>query len=235
MTQNTKRTRRAGDASVAVGYIRVSTDKQDLGPDAQRAALAAWCASNGATLVEVHEDRGVSGGAPLDRRPGLLAALASVGIRKAGVLLVAKRDRLARDVVIATTVERAAVRAGAQVIAADGVGNGDSPADQFLRTIIDGAAQYERALIRARTRAALAVKRERGESTGGSAPYGHRLASDGVHVEPHPDEQATLAKVRALRAEGYSMGKIAARLTADGIPPRGSRWHKTTVARLLAR
>ena len=47
---------------------------------------------------------------------------------------------------------------GARLVSATGEGNGDSPADAFLRTVIDGAAQYERGLVRARTRAALAVK-----------------------------------------------------------------------------
>ena len=62
--------------STAVGYIRVSTEEQTLGPEAQRVALARWAEARKIQLVAVHEDRGVSGAAPLDRRPGLLAALA---------------------------------------------------------------------------------------------------------------------------------------------------------------
>ncbi len=46
-----------------------------LGPEAQRAALLRWAEVRGLQLVAVHEDRGMSGAAPLDRRPGLLAAL----------------------------------------------------------------------------------------------------------------------------------------------------------------
>lgn len=49
-----------------------------LGPEAQRAALLRWAEVRGLQLVAVHEDRGVSGAAPLDRRPGLLAALDSL-------------------------------------------------------------------------------------------------------------------------------------------------------------
>lgn len=80
----------------AVGYIRVSTDEQVNGPKAQADALAAWCARNGVELVAVHHDHGVSGGAELDKRPGLLAALDE--LERGDVLLVAKRDRLARSV-----------------------------------------------------------------------------------------------------------------------------------------
>src|SRR5688572_24763258 len=95
-----------GTELAAVGYLRVSTEDQSLGLDAQREALTRWCAANGATLVAVHVDQGVSGGAPLEERPALLAALDELRVRGAGVLLVAKRDRLARDTLVAGMVER---------------------------------------------------------------------------------------------------------------------------------
>jgi DNA invertase Pin-like site-specific DNA recombinase len=215
-----------------VGYLRASTDRQDLSPEAQRAALARWCDANGARLVAVHEDAGVSGAAPLDKRPGLLAALDALAATGAGVLLVAKRDRLARDVMVAAMVERLAEKQGARVLAADGTGNDATPEGMLLRGIVDVFAQYERALIRARTRAALAVKRSRGERIG-SIPYGFRLTGDGVHVEPHPEEVAVVERVRALRSEGRTLRAIAADLDGRGIAPRGGgRWHPQTVANI---
>lgn len=74
--------------------------------------------------------------------------------------------------------------------------------------------------------------------TGGAhrgVPYGMRLAADGVHLEQNPIEAAILERVRALRSDGLSLVKIAARLNEMGIPARGSRWHATTIARLLER
>ncbi len=115
------------DIVEVVGYVRVSTDEQALGPEAQRAALDRWCAARGARLVAVHEDIGVSGGPQLDRRPGLLAALEELRLHRATVLPVAKRDRLARDVVIAGTVERIVEKHGARVLSADGASDGDGP------------------------------------------------------------------------------------------------------------
>lgn len=225
-------TRPAPSPSLVVGYVRASTDRQDLSPDAQRAALARWCEANGARLVGVHEDAGVSGAAPLDKRPGLLAALDALTANRAGVLLVAKRDRLARDVVVAAMVERLAERSGARVLAADGTGNGVGPEAQLMRGIVDLFAQYERALIRARTKAALAVKAARGERTGGVA-YGFRLAADGFHVEANPEERAVMERVRALRAEGRTLRAIAADLDGSGLAPRGGGcWHPQTVANI---
>ena len=68
----------------AVGYVRVSTEEQVLGLEAQRVALARWAEAREIRLVVVHEDRGVSGAADLDRRPGLLAALGSLEQHNAG-------------------------------------------------------------------------------------------------------------------------------------------------------
>ena len=150
------------------------------------------------------------------------------------MLLVAKRDRLARDVMIAAMVERLTEREGGMVLSADGVGNGDGPAAEFMRNMMAAFAQYERALIRSRTRAALAVKQRRGHRTGG-VPYGYQLAEDGVELTPDAVEQAVLCWMQELRTEGLSIRQITASLHADDIPSRGSRWHKTTVAALLNR
>jgi DNA invertase Pin-like site-specific DNA recombinase len=109
------------DPTKVIGYLRVSTDEQTLGPEAQRAALERWrwCEAHQATLVAVYSDQDVSGGAALDKRPALLAAIAALKEHGAGVLLVAKRDRLARDTMLAAMVERLAGREGATVLTAD--------------------------------------------------------------------------------------------------------------------
>jgi len=59
-----------------------------------------------------------------------------------------------------------------------GVGNGNGPEAQLMRTMIDAFAAYERALIRARTKAALAAKAARGERTSLHAPYGWRVGGE---------------------------------------------------------
>jgi DNA invertase Pin-like site-specific DNA recombinase len=151
----------------------------------------------------------------------------------AGVLVVARRDRIARDVVLAVEIERAASRLGARLVSATGEGNGDSPADAFLRTVIDGAAQYERGMIRARTRAALAAKRARRERVG-AVPYGFALQDDGVHLLAAPHEQATIARARLLRAAGLSLRAVAAKLASEGrVSRRGRTFLPEQVARMV--
>src|SRR5277367_5263412 len=103
---STSRRARPGNARLAIAYLRVSTDEQRLGPEAQRATIEAWAAREGVSVVAWHTDAGFSGGLDLGDRPGLVAALTDIRAARAGLLVVAKRDRLARDVAIAATVDK---------------------------------------------------------------------------------------------------------------------------------
>jgi DNA invertase Pin-like site-specific DNA recombinase len=131
-------------------------------------------------------------------------------------------------------VERVLAKSGAAVVSAGGEGTGDSPADLLMRRMVDAFAEYERQLIKARTRAALAVKKSRGERVG-QVPFGYQLAADGVTVVEHAAEQRVIALVTELRANGLSIRAITAHLNDSATPSRGKRWHPTSVARLLKR
>lgn len=224
-------TRRPAPAG-AVAYLRVSTEEQQLGPDAQRDTIRRWAADRGVEVLDWHEDR-ASGAAALDARPGLVAALGSLRRLRAAILVAARRDRLGRDVVLVAQVEQLAARAGARVETADGVGAGDGPEAALFRRIFDGFAEYERALIRLRTRAGLAVLRRRGDRYSGAPPFG--LRHEGGRVVACPEEQAVVERILALRQAGRTVRDIVRRLQAEGVPARGGRWHATTVARVLAR
>lgn len=212
---------RPGDSKTAVAYLRVSTDDQKLGPEAQRASIEAWAAREGVSIVAWHVDQGVSGGTEMRVRPGLTAALGELRASKAGVLVVAKRDRIARDVVVAAMIERAVSTCGAKVTTADGVGNGDSPADSFMRSILDAAAAYERALIRARTKAALGALKARGQRAG-AVPYGYSADESG-RLSRNDDEQAIITEVSKLRGEGLSFRRVVAELQSRGFVGRTGR------------
>jgi DNA invertase Pin-like site-specific DNA recombinase len=223
-----------GDSLIAVAYIRVSKDEQRLGPEAQRAAIGVWAARAGVRIAAWHADHGVCSVAPTDKRRALTAALVSVRRYGAGVLVVAKRDRIARDVALAAEVERAVRCAGARIVSADGTGNGDTPADRFMRTVVDGAAEYERDLIRTRTKAALQTKRARGERVG-SVAYGFALAADGVHLIAVGREQRAIARARKLARGERSLRAIAAALAREGYVSRTGRpFFAAQIVRMLA-
>lgn len=216
----TKRTR-PGNSLTAIGYLRASTEDQKLGPEAQRAAIESWAARQGVAVVAWHVDAGVSGGSELADRPALLAALAELRAVRAGVLVVAKRDRLARDLYVALTIERSVAAAGARVVAADGAGNGESPSDALMRGMQDLFAEHERAMIRARTSAALQAKRARGERAG-TVPYGFTADASG-RLSPCEGEQGIIRAVQALRVAGMPLRSIVAELAARGVMSRGAK------------
>ena len=152
----------------AIGYIRVSTDQQresGLGLEAQRAAIEETAARLHLALTSVHVDAGLSGSLAIDDRPALADVLNTV--RRGDTIIVAKRDRLARDAFLSVLIEREVAKKGGRILSAAGEGTDrDDPSATFTRRILDAVAELERALIAARTRAALKAKRARGERAG---------------------------------------------------------------------
>lgn len=216
------RRKRPADPTRAVAYLRVSTDEQALSPEAQREGVDRWARHNGVTVVAWHLDA-VSGGTPIDQRPGLLAALDDLGAHNAGHLVIYRRDRLARDLLVSAMAEALVGRHGAVITnATNGAENGNTPEAALMRAVIDAFGAYERALIRSRTKAALDVKRRRGERTG-SIPWGSQLAVDGVTLEPNAGEQAVITEARQLAASGVSQRAIRDVLVAHGVVSRGGK------------
>lgn len=232
-----------------IGYVRVSTDEQTregVSLDAQRADLERWCAAQGYAKPEVYSDEGVSGGDPVDKRPGLLAALEQLS--KGAALVVAKRDRLARDVFLSCWIEKEVKRRRAKVVSLAGEGTeGDDPAAILMRRMVDAFAEYERKLIGARTKAALGHKRKNSQCIG-VIPYGFDLECDGsrpsqgkgsrkARLIENEAEQAVIVEIKRLRKLGVRLAGIARMLTERGIPTKTGRaaWSHQAVARILKR
>jgi site-specific DNA recombinase len=216
-----------------IAYLRVSTGEQaesGLGLEAQLSAIESAVGAPSA----IYRDEGYSGSDP--RRTGLLAALEAL---KAGdVLAVAKRDRLARDTFLALWIEKEAKRRGARIVSAAGEGTeSDDPAAILMRTLVDAFATYERQVIGARTAAALAAKRRRGEKTGGDVPFGYQLAEDGKTLVEDADEQRVIALVNELRERGWSLRQIGTELEERGVTTKTGKktWSHTTVRKILLR
>lgn len=224
-----------GNPAKAVAYLRVSTEEQHLGPEAQRKQIEAWAKRQEVTVEAWHQDQGVSGAAGINERPGLAAAINDVRVRKAGWLVVAKRDRIARSVEVAIVVGHAVRAGGGRLASADGTPVGDEPSEKLQRGIGDLFAEYERDLIAARTKAALAVKKARGERVG-TIPYGFRTAEGGARLEESPEEQRTIAKARELRDRGVTLRGIASMLDLEGFKTRaGTAFTHVQVSKMLGR
>lgn len=231
----------------AIGYVRVSTDKQADGGsslEAQRDTLTRYCESTGWTLAETFEDAGVSGRAKLHKRPGLLDAIGE--LKRGDVLVVAKRDRLSRSPMVALMVEQMLEKKGCRVVSAAGEGtDDDDPTSVLMRRMLDAFAEFEGLSAALRTKTVLRHKKRNKQRTGG-IPYGYVLVEKTevvsksgrpAQLTEEPAQQRVLVKVRRWRKDGATMRAIANRLTSEGIPTSTGkgRWSHSSVQRILER
>ena len=215
-----------------VSYIRVSTQgqgKSGLGIEAQRAALARFAEAEGFEIVAEHVEIETGKGADaLDRRPVLAAALAEARRLKCAVA-VAKLDRLSRDVAFIAGMMAQRVPF---VVAELG-----SDVEPFVLHLYAALAEKERALISARTKAALAAAKERGTILGNpqiAAAQAKGTAQTKAAAEAFAAK--VLPLIRSAQAEGKSLRQIAAELNARGVATaRGGTWAATQVADILRR
>jgi site-specific DNA recombinase len=218
----------------AIGYIRVSTDKQaDRGVslDAQSEKVRAMAVVQGAELVDVIVDAGES--AKSLSRPGMARLLFLVDTGAVDTVIIAKLDRLTRSVKdLAELLERLTRRGVFLVSVAESLDTG-SASGRLVLNIMVSVSQWEREAIGERTRDAMRHKKAKLEFVG-NAPYGYRQTADKRHVEPEPGEQAILERIHRLRNTGKSLRKIADQLNRLEIRTRqGSPWRHEYVARLL--
>ncbi len=217
-----------------VAYYRVSTERQGrsgLGLDAQRERCAQFAAQNGMEMVETFTEVDTGKGTDaLDRRPQLAAALAAAR-RHRGQVLVAKLDRLSRDVhfIAGLMAQRVAF-----VVAELG-----TDVDPFMLHIYAALAEKERRMISERTRAALAVRKGQGALLGNRINLAAAGKAGAVRTAEGAQRFAenVAPVIQQIRASGVaSLRGIAAVLNTRGVrSARGGTWAATQVGAVLAR
>jgi DNA invertase Pin-like site-specific DNA recombinase len=214
-----------------VSYLRVSTDKQGksgLGLEAQRASVADYL--NGGRWELIAEFVEVESGKD-DQRPKLREALHRAKVTGA-TLVVAKLDRLSRNVAFLASIQESKVK----FVCAD-----MPEANEFTIHILAAVAQHERKAISERTRSAMQAAKARGQVFGN--PNGARalrglgndagVAAVKAAADRHAQEVAPI--VHDIQASGATtLLGIAGELNARGIlTSRRGKWHATTVKRVL--
>jgi len=216
-----------------VTYVRVSSAKQGrsgLGIEAQREALERFASAERFEIareyVEVETGKGADA---LDRRPQLAAALAEARRRRCSVG-VAKLDRLSRDVhfisgLMVHRVPFLVAELGPDV-------------DPFILHLFAALAEKERALISARTKAALTAARKRGVELG-NPKIGRAQKKAVASIKTIADQHAAnvIPIIQKIERAGVnSLRDIAEALNARGIPTaRGGKWYATTVSNVRTR
>lgn len=224
-----------------IAYYRVSTKRQGdsgLGLEAQEAAVKAYAAACGASIVGSYTE--VESGKLADR-PELAKAVAHARRGKAK-LTIAKLDRLARNVAFLSAL----MDGGCEFVACD-----NPHANRLTIHILAAVAEDEARRISERTKAALTAAKARGTLLGSARPghwTGHekaRLAggAKGRGVSAIIRRRKAVAAVadllprmKELRAGGATLAQIAEKLNAEGQQtPRGCKWSATAVMRALDR
>ena len=219
-----------------IAYYRVSTDRQGrsgLGLEAQTASVRDYVTSQGELISEYTE---VETGKRADR-PQLAKALAHAR-RINGTLVIAKLDRLARNVAFTATL----MEAGTDFLAVD-----NPTANKLTIHVLAAVAEDEARRISERTKAALKAYKARGGMLGSNHPKCRPLSQEaakrgqraGVAANQRlaRDAYADLAPhLRDLRDSGKSYRQIASALDAEGHTTRHRRkWNPVQVKRVLDR
>jgi DNA invertase Pin-like site-specific DNA recombinase len=211
-----------------VAYYRVSTAKQGrsgLGLEAQQEAVKQYLAGNGGQLVdEFTEVETGKGSNALDKRPQLQAAKQLAKKRKA-VLLIAKLDRLARNVHFISGL----MEDGVEFQCCD-----FPKADPFMLHIYAAVAEQEGRRISQRIKDALAAKRAR------KGPLGNAAS-----LQPHNTARASAAAafaaklkptLTAFKKQGMTQRAMLEALNAAGTrTAQGGQWGQVQLQRVLAR
>ncbi len=216
----------------ALGYGRVSTIKQvvdGVSLEAQRIEITGFAITSGYDLLDVLCDDGISGAKDEDERPALAELLSGVRSGQVSIVIVCKRDRLARDQALAGHIETVIRRAGAELICIDEAG-----LNPITKAVLTMVAEVERLLAAQRTRFAMRALKLKGK-TFGTVPFGYRRNADGG-LDAQPGEMEIVHQIVAMREHGRKLAEIAAYLTSTKVPTRrGGKWSAEQVRSIVER
>lgn len=218
-----------------VGYTRVSTADQadNTSLEDQKTRILSYGVAMGHEVVNCFSE--VASGKQTGNRPQFQAAIALLKSGAADGLIVAKLDRLGRNVRdILQFVDEVITPLGKSLVILDLQIDTSTPSGRMVLTMMGAMAEMERSIIRERVERGRQAKADRGGYAFGAPPIGLKA----VEGELVPDEleQETIATIFRHRRSGKSPQKIADYLNAQNIPTkRGGTWHHSTVRKVLGR
>ena len=205
-------------AKRVIGYVRVSTAKQDISPEVQVAALKREAERQGWNL-DIRRENAASAKSRKGR-PVLAAILADLKAGRADALAVSKLDRLSRSVADFAGILEDAVRQKWALICLDLGIDTSTITGAAMAQVTVTFAEMERKKIGERTKEGMARIRATGKHMG-------RKSVLTPEVVTH---------ICSLRAEGRSLASIAASLNETAVPTAaGGQWHASTIRQVLMR
>lgn len=183
------------------GYIRVSTEHQDASAEAQEAKLQPLC-------DRVFIDKDVSGSVALRDRPQGKEMWEL--LRDGDTVVITTRDRAFRSLLDAVQTLQHWRERGVRLKILDFPIDLSSDEGEMMFQVLSVFAQYERTMVKRRTKAVLAHKRATCQPYGALRPFGWKRKGDGW-VES-PEERAIGQMICDLHASGKSWARIAREL-----------------------
>jgi DNA invertase Pin-like site-specific DNA recombinase len=219
-----------------VAYCRVSTDGQTgegkFGIDAQKEQIMDYCSRNDMQISAWYIDEGVSG--VKESRP-MLDALLYGDIKNPPVdaVVVAKSDRIARDIKLYYYFMMLFEKKGMQLISAtEEVVNDDTGLGNVYRSLMLFVAEQERKNITRRTSGGRAIKAARGGYSGGRPPYGYKPIGGVLTIVD--SEAEVVRKIFEMKKDGSTYQQIVDCLNGMGKTNRsGSKFSISTVQVIL--
>ncbi|WP_026998085.1 recombinase family protein [Flectobacillus major] len=221
-----------------IAYLRVSTKGQErsgLGLEAQRAIIYHYAKVDNVEVV--HEFIEAESGKDIDNRPMLSKAIASCLDQKHYYLIVAKLDRLSRDVKDTFDILE---KVKGKFISCD-IPTQNGVLDTFTLAVFAGLAQRERELISIRTKAALQAKKNRGAKLGKPENFTNETRAVGASSTRQKalknlNNRLASALIERFDRELHTLQQIADELNSKGFrTSKGRLFHPTTVKRLIER
>ena len=206
----------------AIGYLRVSSKAQAgedrFGLPSQRAMIEEYCSLHGITITEWFIDDGYSGACR--DRPALNRILAGeVTNPPIQYIVVAKTDRIARDVQLYYALKFLLQQKGIEILSAtEDWSEQDQLTGKILETFLALVAEIERENIKIRLMGGRNQKARGGGYAGGNIPYGYKLSNGEYMI--HEAEAEVVRRVFALRRAGLSLNEITKALEKDGVERR---------------
>lgn len=230
------------DEPTVHGYVRASTRKQEISPEAQQEAIRSYCIQNKLPDPSWYIDAATSGKIPLEGR-GAGGALME-NVRRGDHVVISKLDRMFRSlrdcVVVMDRMERLGVNLHVCNMLGGAIDLG-KPIGKFIIHVLAAFAELERSFIAERTKDALMHKKRRGEQYHGQARYGfkwQKVQRDGrtVKVAVRDDEEReVMRQIVAWRAENppRSWHQIYGILNYDWRLrlPDGRQWSESRIKR----
>jgi site-specific DNA recombinase len=230
-------------AKRALIYVRLSSYKGETdtttSPERQEEACRAYAFAQGWNVIDVVYDLDVSGsdkGLRLDR-PGLLKVRAAWA--SADVLLFAKIDRLARNVLDWSRIREEADSNGVALVSVADSLDLTTPGGRFVATILQAFAEMEAAMISTRTREAVAYLAREGRHRGGSVPFGWtsapRADGPGFRLVLDPIQAPVVREAVDRVIAGESAASVADDFNARQVLSTNEAWIAKSLRALLVR